>query len=249
MKDKNIQTKRKVGGKPGLRVLHAKTRRKQRAATATAEELDGDVPSVGVGRALIVILVLHVIAIGAIIAHTHLNKETDYVDSALSNNTGIDNSSNALLFSDEDVKDAADKVAVEPKDSTNLLTDQKPVADEPQADVENDLFDPLSVNKVDSDQLNTPQVIIPEVVEQPKAVIVKPRVRPESMTQVAEKVVVVETPKTVSSSGQVHTVVSGDTFYKIMRTYGVSKDALMEINTISDPSKIRLGQKIKIPTK
>lgn len=72
MSKNSIQTKRGSGKKSGLKVLHAKTtgRRKQRAVAASPADLGADVPNVGIGRALIVILVLHVVAIGAVIMHT-----------------------------------------------------------------------------------------------------------------------------------------------------------------------------------
>lgn len=72
MNKNSIQTKRGAGKKSGLKVLHAKTagRRKQRAVAVTPADLGADVPNVGIGRALIVILVLHVVAIGAVIMHT-----------------------------------------------------------------------------------------------------------------------------------------------------------------------------------
>jgi len=72
MSKDSIQTKREAGKKSGLKILHAKTigRRKQRAVAASPSDLGSDVPNVGIGRALIVILVLHVVAIGAVIMHT-----------------------------------------------------------------------------------------------------------------------------------------------------------------------------------
>ena len=72
---KTIQTKRNSTSGPSYRVLYAKTGRKRRlrAATATADphmELESDVANVGIGKALLVILVLHVLAIGAIYTHS-----------------------------------------------------------------------------------------------------------------------------------------------------------------------------------
>ncbi|MGB0774434.1 MAG: LysM peptidoglycan-binding domain-containing protein [Akkermansiaceae bacterium] len=73
---KTIQTKRSSSNGSSYRVLYAKTGRKRRlnAATATLSappaELESDVPNVGVGRALLVILVLHVVAIAAIYLHS-----------------------------------------------------------------------------------------------------------------------------------------------------------------------------------
>ena len=72
---KTIQTKRNTPSGSNYRVLYAKTGRKRRihAATAVADPhvaLESDVPNVGIGRALLVILVLHIVAIGAIYVHS-----------------------------------------------------------------------------------------------------------------------------------------------------------------------------------
>ncbi len=47
----------------------------------------------------------------------------------------------------------------------------------------------------------------------------------------------------------VHTVKKGETLYSIARQYGVSYQAVLELNKIADPSKIYVGQRITIPTK
>ena len=72
MSQDTLQTKRH-NKKGGFRLLHAKVgKRKQRVSTTASSSMDisGDVPSVGIGRALMIILVLHVVAIGAIFLGT-----------------------------------------------------------------------------------------------------------------------------------------------------------------------------------
>ena len=66
MKDNKLQTKRKA--QKGFRAMYARTigRKIRASAAASADELDGDVPNVGIGKALTVILILHVLAILAI---------------------------------------------------------------------------------------------------------------------------------------------------------------------------------------
>ena len=74
--NKEIQIKRNKPSRSNYRVLYAKTGRKRRlhaATTATADQHAGmgsDVPNIGIGRALLVILVLHVLAIAAIYMHS-----------------------------------------------------------------------------------------------------------------------------------------------------------------------------------
>lgn len=50
-----------------------------------------------------------------------------------------------------------------------------------------------------------------------------------------------------SYSGEVHTVQSGDTLSKIAAKYGVSQKKIQELNGITNPSKINIGQDIRIP--
>lgn len=75
MKTKAFQTKRKP--KKGFRTLYAKTRkRKQRVSAAAAGgDFAGEEPNLGVARALVVILILHVAAIIAIVVHSSRNDE------------------------------------------------------------------------------------------------------------------------------------------------------------------------------
>ncbi|MCL4426221.1 MAG: polysaccharide deacetylase family protein [Firmicutes bacterium] len=47
---------------------------------------------------------------------------------------------------------------------------------------------------------------------------------------------------------QVHLVKPGDTLYRISKSYGVSLDALVQKNRLEDPSKIKIGQRLIIPT-
>ncbi len=45
-----------------------------------------------------------------------------------------------------------------------------------------------------------------------------------------------------------YTVTKGDSPYKIAKKFKVTPDALMKINNITDPKKIQIGQKLKIPS-
>ena len=45
----------------------------------------------------------------------------------------------------------------------------------------------------------------------------------------------------------VHTVQAGDTLFRIAEKYGVSVDALAQLNNLADPSQIAIGQELKIP--
>lgn len=80
--NKKIQIRRNKPSGSQYRVLYAKTGRKRRlhAATTAANHHAGmgaDVPGIGVGRALFVILILHVLAIAAIYIHSAFFGDAD----------------------------------------------------------------------------------------------------------------------------------------------------------------------------
>ena len=52
---------------------------------------------------------------------------------------------------------------------------------------------------------------------------------------------------TTTTIPQFYTVQSGDTLDKIADKFGVTRDALMAINGITDPDHIELGEELQIP--
>lgn len=78
MKLSSLSVKRRPVKKGALRTLFANIpRKKVRAATAAATmpDVEGDVPNLGIARALVVILVIHVVAIAGIFAHSRWFEE------------------------------------------------------------------------------------------------------------------------------------------------------------------------------
>ncbi len=75
MKLSSLTVKRRPVKKGAFRTYFANVvrSRRHRASTAAAAvpEADGDVPNLGIARALVVILVIHVVAIAGIFAHSH----------------------------------------------------------------------------------------------------------------------------------------------------------------------------------
>ncbi len=50
-----------------------------------------------------------------------------------------------------------------------------------------------------------------------------------------------------ASAGGVHVVASGDTVWSISRRHGVSKNALLESNGLTEKSVLQIGQKLRVP--
>ena len=123
MKNRRLETKRK--SKSGFRALYARTAKfKQRASAsaASADDMEGDVPNVGIGRALTVILVLHLIAIAAIyvgsqwknsddVASNSVQKDTEHVTKGITGSPADGDVSGAITLtpppSDTDNNDAS----------------------------------------------------------------------------------------------------------------------------------------------
>jgi LysM repeat protein len=55
-------------------------------------------------------------------------------------------------------------------------------------------------------------------------------------------------PPVYSTPEKEHTVAKGDSFYTLGRKYGVGYMAIVEANPGVDPTKLKIGQKVKIPS-
>lgn len=86
MKRQSFQKKRLPTGGGSLFVFHSRIRRRKKQRVAASADLASEVPNLGVARALLVILVLHVAAIAAIFIH---NRVTD--DDAVATGSGSKN--------------------------------------------------------------------------------------------------------------------------------------------------------------
>lgn len=95
-------------------------------------------------------------------------------------------------------------------------------------------------------------VVAPKADAQAKApVATKAASEPKSETKTEAKADAKAAPKAADAGAgeQEYVVVSGDNPYSIAKRFHVSYQKLVEINGIEDPTKIRIGQKLKIPGK
>ncbi len=83
--------------------------------------------------------------------------------------------------------------------------------------------------------------------------LTKVAARAETKTEAKAPEKTDESPKTapktsdIPDSGEVYTVVKGDNPFTIARHLHVNYDALLELNQITDPRKLQIGQKLHIP--
>lgn len=173
MKPKLFLQKKRKAPQRGFRLLHASTSRKrQRATTANADDMD-EVPNFGVMSALVVILVLHLVAIGAIYIHNKLNGGETY--SAASAPTSEKSSIGALPSPDEKYEhylfEAGDSYELIARKKRVDLDDLKKVNDYKQAGVGDVINLPL---------LKKDEKVVPALAVIPDNSEPEPPIRPTS---------------------------------------------------------------------
>lgn len=76
------------------------------------------------------------------------------------------------------------------------------------------------------------------------------KLRPTRMA-ITENAVAAATPEATpkrTETGRTHTIAKGDTVYRLAQRYSVKPQAIMAANGIRDPSALKLGRSIKIPS-
>jgi len=251
MKDKKLQTKRQT--KTGFRKLHAQvtasSRRKQRvSATANPHMLDSDVPNASIGRALTVILVLHIVAIGVIYIGIKWNKGQfdDIMPSAVSNEaavTDIDISNvNAefgagFVLPGDTYESFAVRHQVDVNELRKINNNAIPLAGRtfnlPAKAIKLSSAAVVATLPVsDRPPLPVTNTVVNVKPVAPRAEIVTPNIPPALP---------------VVASAQTYKVQSGDSVWRISNKFKVSQDALMQLNGMSDARQLRSGVTLKIP--
>ena len=272
---KTIQTKRQAKAGNGFRKLHAKTtsrKRKLRAATAVADahtDFESDVPNVGIGRALIVILVIHVVAIAVIYLHsTFIGNQPD--ESVAETGAGAATSVSAkpaLVAPAAEPDQASGRYIVMTGDtyarvahsknvdetSLRALNGSRPLRAGVVLDLPTQLSSrPVAVHETPAQRSTQAVASVADVVAAPvpveraipRAIVVEedsvPRAVPVKATTGATA---------LNDSGQRYTVKSGDTVWRIAHNHKVTSKQLLEINGIKDASKLGIGRVLTIPSR
>ena len=178
------------------------TRKKLRATTArrslgAPDEMDYEEmsePNMKLSRALLIVLVLHVVAVAGIIAFNTIKSRQTPMPASVS--------------------------------TTNSSSQPAPAKSQPPA--------------VPSTETAVPSapVVKPVAKEERKAIPLKPA--PESTVAKAEN---------KTESKKTYVVAKGDNPASIARKFKISSDDLLTANKIEDPHKLKIGQKLIIPTK
>ena len=265
MKPRDLSVKRKPVKRGLLYALHAKLGKiKRPAATATADpaELDGDIPRMNVGRALIVIALVHAVCIAGIFFQKYFE------------NGGGEQGPQEPGSSPKSVAGAAALQSDQPDATASSMTRAANLPQLRQGDqrhmvIAGETYASIARKWNISDQalraanndiniftgLNLrvpPREIValePDEMQRLRnggkapAILVRPNINVENAPR-GIPILDEDVP-----AGNTYTVRKGDTFSKIARTYGTTASALMKHNGITNDRSLRIGQKLNIPSK
>lgn len=266
MKFQTLPVKRRPASKGILRRLSAVTRsRKQRvAATATATDFEDDGVGSKITRALVIIFLFHIVAIGLVFIHYH------YLAGRPTENPETAQSTTA------EAPATAAVTVVQPRaDAPGQATGEKPYivktgdnyariaaaegVDEAALRLLNKHVDigPGSILKIPPPRVvaaESPQAVTTVRTQTPPdhdRALVEATPVDVSGAPKARAVRANETRETaatpLAASGKSYVVQSGDSIWRIARRSKVSQEALLRANGISDARKIKPGMKLVIP--
>ena len=222
---------------------------KMKLAANVTEEQDWylDTPDVRLTRIFTVVLLLHAIAVGGIVAFKMVDKASATTSIAIS--SARENYESAVkqqkeLAAQVPGSGAAEQMA-RPKPAAPLRLDPakgnqyKIQTGDTLSEVAKSLNVPLEalrrVNSITSDNELYPGRVLD--IPTKEQVVAKPA-QPQAAA--------VETPKAPAKPGH-YVVKQGDTVWGIARQFNVSYNELLKINGIDKPEKMQIGQRLQIP--
>ena len=257
MKYDRIPTRRQPVRKTLFARLFNKAKpKKQRAAAAATTAEDMEEGGINISRSLTIIFAIHIVAIGMIFIHKqYLSGRTSVPESAAAASlaeTPASAPSNHLP-----VLSNGDKPYMVTKGDNFTIIARKFNVEEPELREMNRGTD-IRAGVV----LRIPQSqrIVAEVPPEVAAirdratasdadlglVEILPPTEKETAQLIRPAISHSKSTAAVGSS-RTHTVKSGDNLWRISNQYKVSQNELMAINGISDPSKLKIGQLLKLP--
>ena len=263
MKPHTLPVKRRPVTKGILKRLSAVTgNRKQRvAATASASDLDGDDNSSKISRALTIIFLIHIVAIGLIFVHKHFleGKTIGSVATvkaepapSVAAIAPVSRAELPKLSSGDSpyLVSRGDNYSVIAKDLNvdeeelkliNKHIDIRPgliLSIPPKRIVAEEPAEVTAIRSQAPSDADRGLVENIDVTNAPRAQLVRPNLARTASTASA-------TP--ALASGKSYVVQNGDSVWRIANRFKVSQDALMKANGISDARKMKIGMTLSIP--
>lgn len=258
MKPQTLPVKRRPAPKGIFKRLSAVTgNRKQRVAATAVPEMEAEDSSSKISRALTIIFLIHIVAIGLIFVHQR------FLDGRTPDEPKVAKS---------EVEPAA---AATPArlDLPRMSTGEKPYVVR-QGDNYARIATAVGVDEGDLRLINKHVDIVPglllkippkrEVVETPVVVaeaVVAPAAADSGLVDAVDvrnapaatlvrpniSRAAQEVPAPAAASGKNYVVQSGDNVWRIANRFKVSQTVLMKANGISDPRKMKVGMNLVIP--
>ncbi len=263
MKHDRIPTRRQPVRKTLFTRLFNKTTAKKQRATAAAPTADDmEEGGINISRSLIIIFAFHIVAIGLIFFHQqHLSGRTAAPKSSVAAPAVVDSPAIAQQNNHLPLLSSGDKPYMARKGDNyaiiaakhsihesdlremNRGTDIRPgvVLRIPQgkrivAELPPEVAAIREHRTPSNADLGLVEILPP--VEAETAQLIRPATSQGRETAPRAEPV---------ASGRVHTVKSGDNLWRISNKYKISQKDLMAINNITDPSKLKIGQLLKLP--
>ena len=220
----------------GRKVVRASAR----AMRGGEEEYYEAEPNMKLSHAFMVVLILHVVAVGGIYAFNHIkvNKNPDLIanlSGRFAKATGVASSTVA-----------AAPVVPAPPAAPAPPQRQPGDADEPLPMIGSDVPVVATAASVVTTKPVTPlaasSTVAPAVTQTspPKAAVA---------SKAAPKSAPVPVVATTAAAAGTYKVEKGDNPYKIAKKLGVTSQDLLKVNSIEDPTKLQIGQVLKVPAK
>lgn len=206
----------------GRKVVRASAARAARGHDDDYYEME---PNMKLSHAFMVVLILHIVAVGGIYAFNHINARKS--TNLLANITG--------------------RIAQATGGTTAAAAPAAPAEPVRQP---GDADEPLPLVTSDSATAGTLVQAAPAVASAPSAAPVMTAVKRDGVPAPVKKEAPV--PAAKKPSGPVpdtYKVAKGDNPYNIAKKFGVSYQELLSLNGITDPTKLQIGQELKVPKK
>jgi LysM repeat protein len=207
----------------GRKVVRASAARATRGHDDDYYEME---PNMKLSHAFMVVLILHIVAVGGIYAFNHINARK-------SSTNLLSNISDRIAQAAGGAPAAAPALSAEP-------VRQPGDADEPLPLVTSDSATAGTLVRTAPAELAPVTPVATKAETAPPVVAKKEAPVPAAAAQ----------PK--AASGPVpdgYKVAKGDNPYNIAKKFGVSYQDLLTLNGIDDPTKLQIGQELKIPKK
>lgn len=241
---------------PNIRALlpQPKPRKPRTRLQASASRLTQPVyddyeeePTTKLSTAFVVVLVLHLVAVGGIYAFHSIKAHRREADgTAVTSNSGAAkkaaSAQASATMASTDLKGAAPSVTAKPALVVPPTAATQAASQPAQPVVQPASLKPAAsggvVDKSQSAAQTGPSAVLP----QPKAATSAP-VTP------AAKIATPVGSAPAESSGRTYTVVKGDNPVTIAKKMGVNSEELLKLNGLDDPKKLQIGQVLKVPVK